>query len=119
MERNERIDIVGITYLPLWGIFLIYRQWFAKSPSYLTKESLIFRDKSIFSLSGIILPLSITLRGVRDLEVGKFADNGFSASRRVFVANFPYGVEFSYGVEWPINGLEIPDRPPQASLGRV
>ena len=60
---------------------------------------------------------------MRDFEVEKFADNitffGFFASRCLFVTYFPYEIEFSYGVEWPAGGLEVPDGPPRASLGRV
>ena len=59
---------------------MIYRQWFAKSPSYLGKESPIFRDKYVFPYQRLILPCQglsfpypiLSLRGVKDSEAGIF-----------------------------------------------
>ena len=90
MEREKRIGTVGISYLPSWGIFLIYRQWFVDSPSYLGKESPIFRDKYVFPYQRLIFPYQglsfpypgLSLRGARDSKVGKFADN-------IALADFP------------------------------
>ena len=84
MGRKKRIGAVRITYLPpSRGIFPIYRQWFVESPSYLGKEYPIFRDKYVFPYQRLpFYYLGLSLRGVRDSETGKFADNtaiaGFS-----------------------------------------
>ena len=56
---------------------MIYRQWLAESPSYLWKESPIFRDKYVFSNQRLILPCQglsfpyprLSLRGVRNSKV--------------------------------------------------
>ena len=64
-------------------MLLIYRQWFVESPSYLGKESPIFKDKYVFPYQRIILPcqglsfpyLGLSLQGIRDSEARKFADN--------------------------------------------
>ena len=81
VEREKRVDADGIAFS--WGIFLIYRQRFAESPSYFEKESHIFRDKSVFHYQRLILLYQrlsfpyprLFLRGVRDSEVGTFANN--------------------------------------------
>ena len=90
MERKTGIGVVRIAYLHLVGIFLIYKQWFSESPSYLGKESPIFRDKYVFPYQRLILHyqrlsfpyLGLSLRGVRDSEAGKFTDN-------IVFADFP------------------------------
>ena len=63
MERKkEEVEIVGIAYLLLWGIFPIYRVLFLNPRSYFRNNicfSLLriipLRDKICFSLSRIIL----------------------------------------------------------------
>ena len=47
-EREKRVGVVRIVYLPLMGDLHDYRQWFVESPSYFGKESPIFRDKPVF-----------------------------------------------------------------------
>ena len=62
MERNEEVEIVGIAYLLLWGIFPIYRVRFPNLRSYF-KNNICFSllmiillwDKICFSISKIIL----------------------------------------------------------------
>ena len=49
MERKKKeVEIVGIAYIFMWGIFLIYRVWFPNLRSY-------FRNNIYFSLLRIIL----------------------------------------------------------------
>ena len=80
MEREKRIGAIGIAYLPLVGIVLIYRQWFSESPSYLGKESPIFRDNFVFPYQRLILSChgfsfpypGLSLQGINDSEARKF-----------------------------------------------
>ena len=94
---------------PSWGIFLIYKKLVAKSPSFLRKESPIFRDKYvfpylglIFHYQGLIIPYQrLFLRKVRDLETRKFADKYpllFPAFIYLSITNLPYTER------WPIGG---------------
>ena len=47
----------------------------AKSPSYLRKKSLIFRDKYVFPYPGLIFPYQgLFVREIWDLEARKFMD---------------------------------------------
>ena len=48
MTRKKEVEIVGIAYLFMWGIFLIYRARFPNLRSY-------FKNKICFSLLRIIL----------------------------------------------------------------
>ena len=64
MERKKKeVEIFGIAYLSLWGIFPIYRARFPNLPSYFINKIcfsllriILLRDKICFSLSKIILP---------------------------------------------------------------
>ena len=49
----------------------------------------------------------------------KNAEKEKRISAVAIITNFPYGIEFPYGVEWPASGIEVPDRPPRVSHGRV
>ena len=73
------------------------------SPPSLRKKIFFSLSMTSYFLLGLVFSFpGLTLRGVRDSEAGKFSNNtfcGFSASRCLFVANFPYGVEFPYEVE--------------------
>ena len=57
MEKKKKgVLAVGIAYLSLVGDLPDLLKFVAKSPSYLMKESPIFRDKSILPYLGLTFP---------------------------------------------------------------
>ena len=40
-EREKRIEVVKMAYLSQWGIFLIYKVWFTKSPPFFSSRIFI------------------------------------------------------------------------------
>ena len=84
------MDTVGIAYLSLVRDLSDLSTMVCRISSYLGKESLIFRDKSVFPYQRFILPYQglsfpctgLSLRGAKDSEAGKFANN-------IAFANFP------------------------------
>ena len=55
-KKNKKVRIVGIAYLSFVGDLPDLWKIVAESPSYIKKESPIFRNKSIFLYQGLIFP---------------------------------------------------------------
>ena len=67
---------MGIAYLFIMGILLIYRKQFTNpSPSFFGNNLIFSGTKSSFPYQRLILPYEgLTFREVRDLETRKFVD---------------------------------------------